>query len=87
MCIPCMGENIILNNGETSAPIQRTIECDLTKEMIQELRQAIEAKFLKTKDKGLIEYIKEANQYFEQFYSMDICDQFGRINVLRKEYL
>ncbi len=82
-----MGENIILNNGETSAPTQRTIECDLTKEMIQELRVAIESKFLKTKDKGLIEYIKEANQYFEQFYSMDICAQFGRINVLRKEYL
>lgn len=87
MCIPCMGENIILNNGETSAHTQRTIECDLTKEMIREVKLAIEQKFLKEKDKSLIPFIKELGQYEEQFYTMDICSQIGRINVLRKEYL
>jgi hypothetical protein len=87
MCIPCVGRSIVLNNGELSAPAQRTVECDLTKEMIQELRLAIETRFLKTKDKGLIEFIKEVNQYYEQFYTIDICAQLGRINVLRQEYL
>lgn len=87
MCIPCMGGNIILNNGETSAPAQRTIECDLTKEMIREVKLTIEQKFLKEKDKSLIPFIKELGQYEEQFYTMDICSQLGRINVLRQEYL
>jgi len=87
MCIPCMGQSVILNNGETSTPTQRTIECDLTKAMIREVLLAIETKFLKEKDKSLISYIQELRQYEEQFYSMDICSQLGRINVLRKEYL
>ena len=82
-----MGGNIVLNSGEISASVQRTIECDLTKEMIREVKLAIEQKFLKEKDKSLIPFIKELGQYEEQFYTMDICSQLGRINVLRKEYL
>ena len=82
-----MGQSVILNNGETSTAAQRTIECDLTKEMIREVKLAIETKFLKEKDKNLIPFIKELGQYEEQFYTMDICAQLGRITVLRKEYL